>query len=142
MWLNDKFMRECDTWGIERDGVHYEIQVDEVAFGQSKKIRGHRGRRVRKRGIQWYMSMVLVNTDTGKVESFFLEKIPGNRRTLDQLEYHVRKLAGPGATVVTDCHKSYQRIGTIRCACACVRACVDYAAFLPAPPRVCVRVRA
>lgn len=88
MWLNDVFVRAKGTWGTDGN----EMQIDEVAFGQSKKIRGHRGRRIRKGGIQWFMSMVHVKE--GRVCGYFLEKIPTNRRTLDQLEFHARELAG------------------------------------------------
>ena len=30
MWLNDKFMRECDTRGIERDGVRWCVVCDDA----------------------------------------------------------------------------------------------------------------
>ena len=77
LYLNDLFVRSKRTWGLGS----MEIQIDEVAFGQSKKIRGHRGRRIRKNGIQWFMSVVHYDTATRKVKGYFLEKIPTNQRT-------------------------------------------------------------
>ena len=106
-FLKDKFRRECGTWGANPDE---HVQIDEAAVGNRKYQRGVRNRRG---GVLWFMSMVLVRG--GKVVSYFFEEIPTGKRTWDQLTWHIRRLAARGATVVSDCHKSYQRLGkTIR----------------------------
>ena len=106
-FLKDKFRRECGTWGANPDE---HVQIDEAAVGNRKYQRGVRNR---LGGVLWFMSMVLVRV--GKVVSYFFEEIPTGKRTWDQLTWHIRRLAARGATVVSDCHKSYQRLGkTIR----------------------------
>ena len=57
-----------------------------------------------------------VNTATGKVAGYFLEKIVTNRRTLDQLQYHASELVGQGGTALLTPLASVRsaRLGSLR----------------------------
>ena len=89
-----------------RDPEHkYELaQWDETAFGKRKY---QRGKRVRKSGVQWALTVVKVNPVTNKTEEVDIQFLPYNRRSAAQITPLVVQRMKIGGTMLTDCWKAY-----------------------------------
>ena len=82
-------------------------QWDEVAMGSRKY---QRGRRVRQSGVQWALTGVRISPDSQRMEEMDCTFVP-TRSAADMGSIMRRRLEDvPGATVTTDCHRSYPAI--------------------------------
>ena len=81
-------------------------QWDESAFGNRKY---ERGKRVRLCGVQWALSCVDVDPQTGKTKYVDIQFLPYNKRNTDNIVPLVVQRMMPGGTMQTDMWKVYPR---------------------------------
>ena len=86
----------CWDWG----------QFDEVAFGTRKY---HRGKRVRKSGVQWALTGVKMDPYYHKPQEVICKFLPYNRRGCDEIVPIVTKRMEVGSTLETDCWRAYPK---------------------------------
>ena len=67
----------------------------------------HRGKRVRKPGVQWGLTGVEVDPVTGKTLAVDLQMLPYNRRDVDAILPRIVQRMKIGGTVTTDYWKAY-----------------------------------
>ena len=68
-----------------------------------------RGRRVRKCGVQWALTVAEIDPDNNKTLSFDLQFLPYNRRDVETISPLVIQRMHPGGHIVTDCWRSYPK---------------------------------
>ena len=84
----------------------WNAQYDESAFGNRKY---ERGKRVRLCGVQWALSCVDVDPDTGKTKYVDIQFLSYNKRNTKNIVPLVVQRMMPGGTITTDMWKVYPR---------------------------------
>ena len=79
-------------------------QWDETAFGKRKY---ERGRRIRKRGVQWGLTAVNVDPITNKTLAVDLQFLPYNKRNRATITPLIVQRMKPGGVITTDLWKAY-----------------------------------
>ena len=79
-------------------------QIDETAFGKRK---WEKGRRQRKAGVQWGLTIVEVDEETNKTKSLDLQMLAYNKRDVSTIKPLIVQRMHPGGTVTTDSWKAY-----------------------------------
>ena len=94
LWTDALYNEEKGTWKY--------LQIDEFTCGARKY---QRGKRVRARGVDWFMSLVRINVATNKVDRFFVTPIEGRRTTcvIFLLNKGPPKVAAPHKTLACTC---------------------------------------
>ena len=67
----------------------------------------HRGKRVRKAGVQWGLTGVQIDEVTGRTLMVDLQLLPYNRRDESTIAPRIAQRMESGGTIVTDGRKAY-----------------------------------
>ena len=94
---------------LERDrrdpaNQYSNCQSDESAMGDRKY---KRGKRVRKMGVQWALSCVDVDPNTGRTIAVDIQFLPYNKRDTESILPLLVQRLKPGGTLTTDCWRAY-----------------------------------
>ena len=65
-------------------------------------------------GVQWGLTCVAVDPETGKTLAVDLQFLPYNKRTAQVITPHVVQRMVPGGTMITDCWRAYREAAQVQ----------------------------